>query len=100
DLFEAACALPTTEPHLATLVASLHDAVAATGSLRRRVTAFQSRGNLILAMMSPFLLWDIHTALLLNSWWERWHEKVPGWLEALGAIESLSAFATYASEHP
>jgi DNA mismatch repair ATPase MutS len=85
---------------LASSVAALQDAVAATESLRRRVSAFQSRANLILAVLSPFVLWDIHTALLLQLWWARWHDKVVGWLAGLGTIEALSALATYASEHP
>ncbi len=98
-LLEAAAQQPVTTPRLQDLVARLNGAVEATRSLRQRVSVFQSRGNLFVVALSPFVLWDFHSALLLQRWWESSRSRVRGWLEALGALEALSAMATYAYEH-
>lgn len=98
-ILEAACTQPRTTPALERLHASLAGAVEAVGSLRRRVTFFQSRANLLLAFVGPLLLWDLHAAMLLEGWQARAGRSLRGWLRALGELEALQALATYAFEH-
>jgi len=99
-LLTAARTQPVSTPLLADAVARLGGAVEAIGVLRRRVSIFQSRLNIIVALLSPLLLWDVHAGLLLQAWRGRYGAQMRGWFEALGTIEALSACATYAYEHP
>lgn len=46
------------------------------------------------------LLWDFHLVDLLERWQRSTGRHVARWLTALGAIESLSAFATLAHDNP
>jgi hypothetical protein len=98
-VFEASLLMSTPTPHLKELVASLTGAVEATRSLKRRVAVFQSRANLIVAVLSPLLLWDIHAAVLLRAWRTQYGARLRSWFEALGAVEALSAMGTYVFEH-
>jgi hypothetical protein len=56
-----------------------------------------------LSLAHPFLavgvLWDVHVAWALDRWRDRWGRDVPGWMEALGHIEALSALATLSADH-
>ncbi len=99
-MLEAASALPHPTPYLKRLTDQLSGAVAATASLKRRVAVFQSRGNIIVALLSPLLLWDVHAALLLQSWQLRTGRALRGWFAALGELEALHSLGTYAYEHP
>jgi hypothetical protein len=99
-LLEAAVEGTGATPMLVDVKARLAGAVEATASLRRRVTVFQSRANLIVAVISPIVLWDIHAAVFLQAWHHRYGSRTRGWFDALGALEALSALATYAYEHP
>mgnify|MGYP001814339190 FL=1 len=57
-----------------------------------------------LSLAHPFLavpfLWDLHMGLALDRWRDRWGQDVPGWMEALGHLEALSALATLSADHP
>ena len=57
-----------------------------------------------LSLAHPFLavgvLWDVHVARALDRWRDRWGRDVPGWMEALGHLEALSALATLSADHP
>lgn len=99
-VFEASLLVPAATPELQALIGRLSGAVESTRALKRRVTVFQSRANLIVAILSPILLWDIHAAVILRAWRQQHGGKMRGWFEALGEIEALSAMATYIYEHP
>ncbi len=99
-LLIAARALPVSTAALEKLHARLDGAILAIQALTRRVTAFQSRANLFVALLGPFLLWDLHAAMALESWRARHGRSVRDWFQALGEAEALSALATYVFEHP
>lgn len=99
-LLRAAVELPGDTPRLVALRQELAGAVEATTSLRRRVTLFQSRANLIVAVVSPLLLWEQNAALLLQAWQRGTGTRLRGWFAALGEMEALCALSTYTYEHP
>lgn len=54
-------------------------------------------------MFYPFgvmCFWIVRFAHRIESWRERHGTDIPGWMQSLGEIESLSALAAYAYEHP
>jgi hypothetical protein len=99
-LFVAAATQPRATPQLMRLAATLGGADAAVRGLRARVTFLQSRVNLIVALVAPVLMWDLHGALLLDAWRRRHGRELGPWLAALGELEGLHSLATYAFEHP
>lgn len=99
-LLDAAETVPVSARGLARLREELSGAAQATRGLQRRVTLFQSRSNLIVAVISPLVLWDLNTAFVLQSWQRRHGARLRAWFAALGELEALAAFATYAYEHP
>lgn len=98
-LLRVASELPTPTAQLEQLRTRLAGAVEATRSLKRRVTLFQSRGNLFVALVAPLLLWDVHTIAFLQRWQRTHRDSVRRWFEALGELEALHALATYTYEH-
>lgn len=99
-LLKAASELPASTPQLAAIKKDLAGAVEGTQALRRRVTLFQSRSNLLIAVVSPLLLWDLNAAFFLQSWQESTGKRLRRWFEALGEIEAICALATYTYENP
>jgi len=99
-MFEAATSLRAPGSRLDALRAELSGTVEGIRALRRRVTFFQSRANFIVAIASPVLFWDLHAAMLLQAWHDRSGRRLAALFAALGELEALAAFGTYASEHP
>ncbi|MGD2120483.1 MAG: hypothetical protein PVJ76_02005 [Gemmatimonadota bacterium] len=52
------------------------------------------------APLQAFLAWDIHMLERLERWKARSGPYVRGWLEALGALEAVSALASLKADHP
>lgn len=99
-LLEAAQTLPRSTDALARINDALSGAIDETRALRRRVTLFQSRANLLVVPLVLLLFWDVHAASLLEGWRRRHGGALGGWFQALGEAEALCALATYAYEHP
>jgi hypothetical protein len=51
-------------------------------------------------IVQAVVLWDFHVVRLMNRWKREAGSHVGGWMDALGAIESLVALATVAHDNP
>jgi hypothetical protein len=58
------------------------------------------RHHILVRMVRPLLLWDIHLAYALERWRRRSGPALRRWLTAVGEIEALSSLAGYRFEHP
>jgi hypothetical protein len=95
---------PVSSPRLQ----ALRDQVRATGRspaeeirrLARLIDILSSGHNQIFAPVSALLLLGTQLAFAAERWRMRCGPAVPAWLAAVAEYESLSALATFASEHP
>ncbi|WP_231511017.1 MutS family DNA mismatch repair protein [Chondromyces apiculatus] len=55
---------------------------------------------LVHVILNVALLWDVWCALALDRWRARTGPRLRGWMQALGQMEALSSFATFADENP
>jgi DNA mismatch repair ATPase MutS len=69
-------------------------------SLNRRMEYLDSKGNLIVKSLDPFVLWTFQCACAIESWRNRTGPAVRRWLAAVGEFEALSSLSNYAYEHP
>jgi hypothetical protein len=67
---------------------------------QRLVTWHEARGNQLFAPLAIMLVWDVHFAYAFERWRLTYGAHVARWLEAVGELEALGAFAAYAYEHP
>jgi hypothetical protein len=68
--------------------------------LNRLVELLDSRRNLIFAPFAGILLWPVQCAISIEQWRQQSGPAVGRWLNAVGELEALSSFASYAYEHP
>lgn len=69
--------------------------------LSRLSGLFDQRLNLLVNLvMNSFLLYDIHCMAALEKWKHRNRPHVEKWLHAVGKIEVLNSFATFAFNNP
>lgn len=68
--------------------------------LRQRVEWLDSRDNLFVKSLDPFLFWTAQCAATIEAWRTRYGPSVRGWLAVVGEIEALNSLASYAYEHP
>jgi hypothetical protein len=67
----------------------------------RRLTEFlDSRDNVIVRTLEPFLLWTPHLALKVEDWRAHSGAAVRRWLHAAGEMEAICSLASHAFEHP
>lgn len=69
-------------------------------SLRRLVATLDARRNMLLAPLSPLMLWGTQIAFAVEAWRGRTGPAIGGWLDAIGEFEALSSLAGYAFENP
>jgi hypothetical protein len=88
-------------------LAALRDRLEASGAsgaairrLHRLVEMHDWQHNLIFAVISIPLLWDVHIAFAMEAWRKRHGAQVRAWLDSIGEFEALSSLATYRYEHP
>ncbi len=91
-------------PLLAQLRASL-DTEHAPPSVRlarlgRVMDYLDSRENIFVKLLEPFVLWTPYWAIQVEEWRKHSGRVVRRWLEAMGEMEALSSIAGYAFEHP
>lgn len=75
-------------------------AAAAIGQLSEFIDKLAWRHNAMFLPIAALLLWGTRMAFRIDGWRQRHGTRLAGWLEAVGAFETLSAFANYAFEHP
>ena len=68
--------------------------------LNKLVERLDSRDNVAVRVLEPFVLWTMHTAAGVENWRRHCGPVVRRWLTATGEIEALCAFASYAFDHP
>jgi MutS domain V len=68
--------------------------------LRRLIENLESRDNLALRVVDPFVLWTAQFAFAIEAWRRRYGRLLRVWLGAVGEMEALMALAGYAYEHP
>lgn len=68
--------------------------------LRRVIDSLDSRENIFVKLMEPFVLWTPYWAIQAEQWRKHSGTAVRRWLEAMGEMEALSSIAGYAFEHP
>jgi hypothetical protein len=68
--------------------------------LRGLTDLVDSREHLLIRLMGPLLLWDVHLVYALERWRRASRPALRRWLEAVGEMEALSSLAGYHYEHP
>ncbi len=96
------------EPFESPKLAALHAALVADGeppsrliaTLQRYVSALDSTHNLLFAPFAAVLLVRSQAAAAIDRWHAAHGRSLSIWLRAVGELEALASFATYAYEHP
>jgi hypothetical protein len=68
--------------------------------LKRLVEYLDSRDNVFVRVLEPFVLWTPHLALKVEDWRAHSGAAVRRWLDAAGEMEALCSLASHAYEHP
>jgi hypothetical protein len=68
--------------------------------LQRLMEYLDSRDNVFVRILEPFILWTPHLALKIEDWRADSGAAVRRWLEAAGSMEALCSLASHAFEHP
>jgi MutS domain V len=68
--------------------------------LGRVMDYLDSRENIFVKLMEPFVLWTPYWAIRVEEWRKHSGPAVRRWLGAMGEMEALSSIAGYAFEHP
>jgi hypothetical protein len=68
--------------------------------LKRLVEYLDSRDNVFVRVLEPFVLWTPHLALAVEDWRAHSGFAVRRWLHAAGEMEALCSLASHAYEHP
>jgi hypothetical protein len=96
------------EPFRCPLLAGLRQSLDAEGEppsrqlarLKRLVENLDSRDNVVVRVLEPFILWTAHLALQVEDWRALSGSAVRRWLDAAGEMEALCSLASHAFEHP
>ncbi len=68
--------------------------------LRRIVENIDSRDNLFVRLLEPFLLWTPHQAVKAEDWRRHSGPAVRRWLTTAGQLEALCSLSSHAFDHP
>src|SRR6185369_2083430 len=68
--------------------------------LKRLVENLDSRDNVVVRVLEPFILWTPHLAVKVEDWRAQSGAAVRRWLQAAGDMEALCSLASHAFEHP
>lgn len=105
-LFEHAVVAPSAAAGLASLRDRLSAAgIAAPACMRRlnRIMGFaqlRSGAAILHFPIQAATLWDFHVLFALDRWRDAAGGRVRGWMEALGEVDALSAFARVRADNP
>jgi len=93
-----------TSPRLATLRADLDTEgwppSRRIAKLNRLVELVASRKSMVMAVIRPLLLWDLHLSYAIEDWRRVSGPAMRRWLIAVGEMEAISSIAGYYYEHP
>jgi hypothetical protein len=64
------------------------------------MSLLDSRDHLVVRLIGPLLLWDLHLAYAIERWRRTSGPAMRRWLAAVGEVEALSSLAGYRYEHP
>lgn len=70
------------------------------GKIKRLLDSLESRRNILVAAVDPFVFWTVQIALAVERWRQKFGPAIRRWLDAVGEMEALTALAGYAYEHP
>lgn len=68
--------------------------------LQRLAELVDSRDNVLVKLIDPFVLWTVQLAFAVEAWRAGSGPEVRRWIQAVGEMEALSSLAGYAYEHP
>ena len=68
--------------------------------LNRLMELLDSRHHLLMRLIGPVLLWNVHLAYAVEHWRRTSGPAARRWLNAVAEMEALSSLAGYAFEHP
>jgi hypothetical protein len=68
--------------------------------LKRLMEYLDSRRNMIVKSIDPFVFWTLQCACAVEAWRKRTGPAVRRWLATVGEFEALSSLGGYAYEHP
>jgi hypothetical protein len=68
--------------------------------LKRLVENLDSRDNVFVRVLEPFILWTPHVAIQVEDWRALSGNAVRRWLHAAGEMEALCSLASHSFEHP
>lgn len=68
--------------------------------LKRLVENLDSRDNVVVRVLEPFILWTPHLAVRVEDWRAQSGAAVRRWLNAAGDMEALCSLGSHAFEHP
>ncbi len=68
--------------------------------LKRLIEFVEQRDNLLVRLLGPLVLWDLHLAYGLEDWRRVSGAALRRWLDAVGEIEALSSLGAYHYERP
>lgn len=64
-------------------------------SLKRMLSFFDSRSNMLYGILNAFFLIDINLLLLAENWRKQSGKKVPKWLDAVAEMECLNSLSGF-----
>ena len=104
DLFQLLRTLPFAADELRRAQAALAAGDAPADRQMRRLHSIMALADLrmwlLYAPIQWLTLWNVHVLWLLERWQRTSGARARAWLEALGAVEALAAFATLKHDHP
>jgi len=105
DLFALVCGLDVDAPLVSDCRRRLCEGGAATEHMRRldRLTALADLRYamaLVHGIVQALTLWDFHVVFALERWQQSAGLRARAWMDAVGVVDALAAFATLAHDHP
>jgi hypothetical protein len=97
-----------TERFATPLLSDLREALQSQGwppsrwiaRLKGLMEYLDSRRNLIVSSINPFVLWTLQCACAVEAWRRQTGPALRRWLATVGEFEALSSLGGYAYEHP
>lgn len=76
-------------------------ATSAFRSLKKRMSQFEIRQNIIPGMiLNSLLIWDVKSIIRLHDWQEANASRLKGWLKTIDVFDALTSLATFADHNP
>ena len=73
----------------------------AVEQLQNTMARFDYRANVLFMLIAePLFLWDLICTYQLDSWHQRYHDKIGNWFDVIAQIDALSSMANLNYTHP